>query len=98
MTIGPLEIGEIKAIRFDFTAEAGVNAILSLPSVTCVVVYGTDPAASSVCSGAPTIDGLFVVQKVIPGVAGCSYKLKAFATDDSGLRHGISAKLDVVTG
>ena len=94
--IGPLEIGEIKAARFDFTNEAGAGATLSAQSVTCVVVSGTDPSPSSVLVGSATVDGPFIVQKIQPGVAGCVYKLRALATDETGLRHGITAKLSVV--
>lgn len=96
--VGPLEVGEIKAIKFDFTTEAGAEAILSAQTVTCVVVSGTDPSPDNVKLGLPTIDGPFVVQKVQPGVVGCVYKLRALASDATGLRHAVSSRLSVVQG
>lgn len=96
--IGPLEIGETKAIRFNFDGEADAAAILSSPTVTCVVVEGADPSASSVLSGVSYVDGLQVVQIVHNGVAGCTYKLVAFASDNTGLRHRIPLRLQVVSG
>lgn len=96
-TIGPLEIGEIKAARFDFTKEKTATAILTgTPVVTCVVVEGVDASASSVLQGAAVIDGDEVVQFIKPGVAGCKYKLIARVSDDSGLRHNIPCYVQVV--
>lgn len=98
MDVGPLEVGEIKAVKFDFTTEAGLEAILTLPTVTCVVVSGVDPSPGSMLVGAAFVDGPFVIQKVQPGVVGASYKLRALVSDASGYRHGISARLSVTTG
>ena len=96
--IGPLELGEIKEARFDFSTEAAEGTTLTSPSVTCVVLDGTDASPSSVLYGSPTVSGKEVVQRIQPGVVGCTYKLNAFASDSSGLRHHIAAKLSVVAG
>lgn len=96
--LGPLELDEIKALRFDFTSEVQAGVTLSTPSVTVEVLEGTDPAASSMLVGSPTVVGLEVVQKIQPGVAGCKYKFRALANDSTGLRHGISGELTVLPG
>jgi hypothetical protein len=96
--IGPLEIGEIKSARFEFAPEAGEGVTLSLPTVTCVVLSGVDASPAAVLVGSPTVVGTTVVQKIQPGVVGCVYKLNAFVSDSSGLRHHISTKFRVVPG
>jgi len=97
-TVGPLELGEIKDVRFDFSSEAASSTTLSSPSVTCVVLEGVDATPSAVLSGSPSVSGKEVVQRIQPGVAGCTYKLNAFVSDSSGLRHHIAAKVSVVAG
>jgi len=97
-TIGPLEVGEIKDVRFDFSTEAASSTTLSAPTVTCAVLDGTDASPSAVLSGSPTVSGKEVVQRIQPGVVGCTYKLNAFVSDSSGLRHHIAAKVSVVAG
>lgn len=97
-TVGPIEIGEIKSVKFDFSSEAAAGVTLSLPDVDCVVWEGVDPAAASMLVGASLVSGMTVVQVVQPGVVGCKYKLTALVTDSSGLRHKISTLLEVVAG
>lgn len=97
-TIGPIEVGEIKAARFDFSGEAPAGASLTAPSCTCVGLSGVDLSPASVLFGLPYIEGMFVVQLIQPGVVGCNYKLRATVTDSSGLRHGITAQVKVVNG
>lgn len=96
--VGPIEIGEIKTLTFDFTAEAKSGAVLSAPSVVVEVLSGTDLTPSNVKLGVATVDGLNVLQKVQPGVVGCVYKLRALVSDAAGNRHGISVKLQVAPG
>ena len=96
-TLGPLEIGEIKAARFSFAKEkAASSSLTGTPVVTCVVVEGTDASASSILQGTATIDGDDVVQFIRPGVSGCKYKLLARVSDDSGLRHNVPCYVNVV--
>ncbi len=90
---GPIEIGEIKAVRFDFSTET--SAALSAPVVTPELLEGTDPAYASVLLGSPTVVGLEVVHKIQPGVAGCTYKLRCVVTDADGLKHAVSGKFRV---
>jgi len=96
--IGPLEIGEIKALRFDFSTEADSATTLNTPVVTCSLLSGTDATPSAVLYGSASVDAKEVVQLIHPGVAGCTYKLNAFVSDSSGLRHHIAAKVSVVAG
>jgi hypothetical protein len=95
-TIGPIEVGEIKAVTFDFTSEAAANAVLTSPSVTCAVVDGVDASPSNVLQGTPLVTGLTVTQLVKPGVVGVNYKLHCYVSETSGARHHISAKMKVV--
>ena len=97
-SVGPLEVGEIKAVTFDFAGEAATGAVLNTPEATCVLIEGTDPTPANVLSGAPNIVGLTVTQLVKPGVVGCKYKLRMTVQDTSGQRHGISAYMRVVNG
>ena len=97
-TVGPIEVGEIKRVKFDFSTEAAAGVTLSLPDVDCVIWEGADATPASVLVGLPSVSGMFVEQVVQPGVVGCTYKLSAVATDSSGLRHKMSTLLKVVPG
>ena len=96
--VGPLEVGEIKAVTFDFSTEAVASAVLITPSVSVVVIDGTDASPASILQGTPVISGLLVTQLVKPGVVGCKYKLNAFVSDTSGQRHHVPAYMTVVNG
>ena len=91
--VGPIEPGEIKAVKFDFAPEAGASAVLSEPTVTCRVLRGEDPDPANVLVGGPAVDGQAIIQKVRPGVPGCEYLLQAWASDAAGLRHRIAASM-----
>lgn len=95
--LGPIEVGEVKAVRFDFSGEAGTATLLS-PVVSCTVLKGTDPNPDNVLVSIPTVDGMCVVQLIQPGVVGCTYRLRALVLDSAGLRHGITEQLRVVNG
>jgi hypothetical protein len=87
---GPIEVGEIKAVRFDFSTETA--AVLSAPTVSVTVLSGTDPSPSSVLSGPATIVGLEIVQKITALVGGVTYRIRAEANDADGLHHGVSGE------
>lgn len=97
-TIGPLEPGEIKTARFDFSSEAVGTVTLNTPVVTVELLSGTDPTPNNVLQGSPSIVDLEVIQLIKPGVVGCSYKLVAFANDSAGNRHRIAVRVEVVPG
>ena len=93
--IGPIEIGEIKTVWFDFTSEKPDTATLAAPTVTVTVVRGTDASPASVKYGPAAVNGNYVTQQVRPGVVGCSYKLTALVNDSSGNTHRVDAQLRV---
>lgn len=96
-TIGPIEVGEIKAVRFDFSGEiTDSNAALTLPSVAISVLDGVDPTPTSALIAPAYIDGTDVVQLVQASNVGVTYKLRAWLTEGGQLRHGIPTKLAVV--
>lgn len=95
-TIGPIEVGEIKTVRFDFTSEVPDAAVLSNPSVTVALVAGVDASPGDFLFGAPTVLGKEVLQVVRCLTAGATYRLSALVSDDSGDRHKISAKINAV--
>lgn len=94
-TIGPLELDEIKIVRFDFSTETDALSI-GTPIVTCALLDGVDASPSAVLYGSPIVNGLYVTQHVKPGVSGCFYKLRATCIDSDGAKHGMSCHLKVV--
>lgn len=97
--VGPLEVDEVKAIRFDFSSElAGAASLQGEPLVTVMVIDGVDPNPDNVKVSPATISGNEVLQMVRAGVAGVTYKLRAKASDNTGLTHGMSVKMGVVNG
>ena len=98
VVLGPIEIGEIKLIKFDFAGEAGDGVTLLSPTVVCTVHKGTDPSPASVLFGAAVISGTELHQMVQPGVSGTTYKLRASVIDSATLRHGMTGLLEVTTG
>lgn len=94
-TIGPLELDEIKIVRFDFSTETDLLSI-GTPIVTCVLLEGVDANPAAVLQGSPVVNGVYITQQVKPGVAGCFYKLRATCIDSDGAKHGMSCYLKVV--
>lgn len=95
-TVGPLEIGELKTVWFDFTTEAESTVTLNTPVVRCAVLDGTDALPDNVKVGSPLVNGLYVTQQVQPGVSGCTYKLCATCIDSGGNKHSVACRLKVV--
>ena len=93
---GPIEVDEIKAVRFDFSTET--QTPLLDPVVEVSLLVGVDPDPDLVLVGPPAIVGFEVVQKIRPGVVGCEYKLRCVADSSDGLRHALSGKFRVVPG
>ena len=96
--IGPLEIGEKKLARFDFASEVAPDAVLTIIGVVCTLLEGVDANPSNVLWGTATVQGLEVLQPIQPGIARCTYKLRATVQDDQGFRHVVSAELAVSAG
>ena len=86
-------MGELKAVRFDFSKDTSAN--LSAPTVTVSVLKGTDASPNNVKVSDPVVVGQEVVQKIQPGVVGCTYKLRCLVTDADGLKHALSGVFSV---
>ena len=85
--------GEIVFLGFDFAALAGAVAS---PVVTATHRDGTaDAAPSAILSGAPTISGTTIVQRVAGGVAGANYLLRCQVDTAAGERFALAGVLPV---
>jgi hypothetical protein len=73
--LNPKFIDEDRKIEVDFTNDLTAGTTISTASVTATVYSGVDSSPQSIVSGASTISGPRVTQKIIDGVAGCTYLL-----------------------
>lgn len=96
--LGPLDLDEVKLLRFDFSSDSAVSAtaILSVPTVTVQTYRGSDATPNAIKDGAAVVSGLTVVQRVKPGLVGVIYKIRVTVLDNSGQVHGITGLLEVV--
>jgi len=62
-------------VVFDFTGQLFPGETLSAASVTAAVCSGEDASPSAIISGAPTIAGAKVTQRIVNGVTGVTYEL-----------------------
>lgn len=86
---------EIITVTFDFTALA---TSVGSPVVSCSVFSGReDPGASAMLSGSPQITGTTVLQRVIGGLPGNTYKLRCQIDDADGERWVVADELSVVS-
>jgi len=73
---------EIITVTFDFS---GTATSCTNPSVAISVVAGReDSNASSMLSGTPQVDGTSILQRVIGGLNGNTYKLRCEIDDADG--------------
>ena len=95
--IGPLDVEEIKVVRFEFVAELAPTATLSSAAVAVTLTYGTDAAPAGLLVGSPLIQGTDVLQQVtgVGRTVGATYHLRARVVDDSGNTHVVAADLPV---
>ena len=66
---------EDRKIEVDFSTEMAPGTTISTASVTAVVYSGVHATPQSIVSGASTISGTRVTQKIIDGVEGTTYLL-----------------------
>ena len=86
---------EIITVPFDFSALA---ASVASPVVACTVTTGKeDAAAASMISGSPQIAGTQVLQRIIGGLSGNTYKLRCQIDDADGERWVVADELRVVS-
>jgi hypothetical protein len=97
--IGPLDLEEIKIVRFDFDAELPATGVVLTTAVTVSMKKGVDATPQALAVGAPVIagDGRSVMQRV--SGAGRTdkaiYHLRCRSVDDDGEAHVIAANLTV---
>lgn len=77
-------IAEDLLLDFDFLAELNEGETILDKTVTATVYSGTDATPSAIISGAATLDGSVVTQKVIDGLLGVQYLLSCAVTTTLG--------------
>lgn len=88
---------EVQALTFDFTGVAGTAALASATVAALNGLGVVDPSPAGILSGAATVSGLVVTQKVIGGLSGATYELQCTATDTAGNSFLLSALLPVIS-
>lgn len=86
---------EIITVTFDFAA---YDVTINNPVVSCDVVSGkVDASAAAMLSGAPQVSGATVLQRIIGGLSGNTYKLRCQIDDADGERWVVADELRVVS-
>jgi hypothetical protein len=76
--------GETVLLPFNFSSELASGETISAQTVTAAVYSGTDANPAALISGAATVSGAIVTQKVLPLTAGVIYELLCQATTSLG--------------
>lgn len=66
---------EVRPLTFDFAQVIGSGETISTAATSIIVRDGTDANPSAMLSGAPTISGTKVTQKVTGGISEVTYRL-----------------------
>jgi len=77
-------VSETVTLAFSFLSHLATGETISSASTTATVYSGTDASPSSLISGAASISGSTVSQKVIGGTLGVTYTLACSATTSLG--------------
>ena len=88
--------GEIVTLAFSFLSHLATGETISSAVTTATVYSGTDASPSSLISGAASISGSTVSQKVIGGTLGVTYILVCSAVTSLGQTLQISGYLVIV--
>lgn len=80
----PKHVGEIVSEVFDFSSRLASGETISSASTVATVYSGEDTSAAGIVSGAATISGTKVTQKIIGGVLGVTYYLVCSAATSAG--------------
>lgn len=84
---------EIITVTFDF---AGLATECANPVVTCSAIAGkVDAAASAMLSGSPQVSGTDVLQRIVGGQDGTTYKLRCEVDDADGEHWVVASTLEV---
>lgn len=95
MSLSAKDPEEIVTVTFDFTDLA---TSVANPTITCSVYSGkSDQASQDMVSGIPQVLGLTVLQRIVGGVAGNTYKLRCRIDDGDGERWVVSDTLLVAS-
>jgi hypothetical protein len=85
VVIPPKRLGETVILNpWNFISLLGVSETISSATVTATVYSGVDAAPGSMISGAATISGSVVSQKIVGGVVGVVYELLCAAVTSAG--------------
>lgn len=98
-TLSPKDPAEQIAVTFEFAA--GILAgetITGTPTVTASATGGSDASPSAILSGTPLVAGSQVMQTIVGGVDGSTYKLRCLINlTPSGRKLVLAGLLPVVT-
>ncbi len=85
LVFDPKYVGETVVENFDFISKlASGETISGVPTVTATVWSGVDANPGNIVSGAASVAGTVVSQKLTAGVAGVLYLLKCTAGTSAG--------------
>ena len=87
---------ETRTESFDFTSRLAASETISTASVAATVYSGTDASPSSIISGAASISGAQVTQKLTGGVEGVTYSLTCTANTSTSQVLKLQAFLTIV--
>lgn len=98
-TLDEKDPAEQIAVTFDFSAGIiGGETISGTPTVTASATGGSDTSPSAILSGTPLVSGSQVMQTIVGGVDGSTYKLSCLITlTPSGRKLVLAGLLPVVT-
>ncbi len=87
---------EIIDVSFDFTDDLAGEAIVAASAVVSIAVSsGADPNVAAMISGAPTINGSVVLQRIVNGVDKAAYHLRCRIDTASGRKLVLALQLPV---
>lgn len=95
IVLQPKTPGDASNVTFDFISRLAAGETLSSASVACTVYSGTDANPSAMVSGAASVSGTKILQKIIAGTAGNVYQLVCTATTSAGMTLVLTAYLAV---
>lgn len=98
--INPIElpgkyVNERITITCNFAKRLALGVGLVSPTVTATVLTGVDANPSAILSGAASVDGTKVLQHVIGGVNGVTYKLVFTVDTDEATAQRFIEELDL---
>lgn len=94
-TFSPKDPSEAIYYGIDFSALLGTGEMVSSATASIRVTAGVDASAAAMLSGSPTLSGGVVSQKLINGVAGCTYLFSISVVTSTGQTFVEAAPLTV---